>query len=85
MLDFAGWIGAVCFAVCGMPQALQSIKQGHSRGLNNIFLACWFFGEIFTIIYVWPKSDFPLLVNYFVNLLFLVIMGYYKFFERVQK
>ncbi len=82
MLDFIGWMGAVLFAVCGLPQAYQSIKDGHSRGLNWFFLLCWLFGEIFTIIYIWPKQDWPLLFNYLMNLAFLGIMVKYKIWER---
>lgn len=82
MNEFFGWIGSALFAICGLPQALQSIKDGNSRGLNWFFLLAWFGGEIFTIIYVWPKMDLPLLANYAVNLIFLGIMLKYKIWER---
>ena len=81
--EFFGWIGSALFAICGLPQALQSIKDGHSRGLNWFFILAWLGGEIFTIIYVWPKMDIPLLANYLINLIFLGIMLKYKIWERV--
>jgi len=84
-MELIGWIGAVLFAVCGLPQAWQSIKDGHSKGLNWFFLLAWAGGEILTIVYVFPKADLPLLSNYFVNMIFLVIMLYYKLFPRVTK
>ena len=81
-MEALGWIGAVCFAVCGIPQALQSVRDGHSRGLNWGFLGCWLIGEVLTIAYVWPKADWPLLCNYIANLALLLVMLRYKVWER---
>ncbi len=81
-LETIGWIGSILFAICGLPQAIQSIRDGHSRGLNWFFLWAWFLGEVFTIAYVWPKQDYPLLANYFLNMVFLLIMFRYKIYER---
>ena len=81
-METLGWIGSILFAICGLPQALQSVRDGHSRGLNWFFLLAWFGGEILTIAYVWPKSDWPLLFNYGINLVFLLVMLRYKIWER---
>jgi uncharacterized protein with PQ loop repeat len=82
-MEIIGWLGAVLFAICGLPQAIQCYKDGHARGLNWFFLLAWFWGEVLTIIYVWPKSDYPLLFNYSLNLVFLVVIIRYKIKERV--
>jgi len=82
LAEIFGWIGATLFAICGLPQAIQSIKDGHSRGLSWGFLGCWLGGEICTIAYIIPKLDLPLLVNYVINLIFLGIMLKYKIWER---
>jgi len=84
-MDTVGWIGSILFAICGMPQAIQCARDGHSNGLNWLFILCWLFGEIFTIIYVWPTGDVILLSNYFVNLVFLGIMLRYKIYPRVSE
>jgi len=81
-METVGWIGAVLFAICGLPQAWQCYHDGHSRGLNWFFLAAWLGGEILTIIYIWPKRDYPLLFNYLLNLVFLGVMIRYKIWER---
>ena len=81
-METIGWFGAFLFGVCGLPQAIQCARDGHSRGLNWFFLLCWLGGEILTIIYVWPKADYPLLANYLVNLVFLAVMLRYKIRER---
>lgn len=81
-MEIIGWIGAILFAICGLPQAWACYKQGHSRGLSWSFLLMWLGGEIFTIAYVFPKKDIPLLFNYFLNLVFLLVMIRYKVWER---
>lgn len=81
-MEIIGWIGAILFSVCGLPQAWQCAKDGHARGLNWAFLLLWLGGEIFTIIYIWDKPDLPLKVNYMVNLLYLIVMIRYKLKER---
>lgn len=83
-METIGWIGAILFAICGLPQAWQSIKDGHSRGLNWFFLLAWLGGEVLTIAYVWPKADWPLLFNYFMNLAFLLVMLKFKLWERKE-
>ena len=82
MLEIIGWIGSFLFAICGLPQAIQSYRDGHSRGLNWAFIAAWLGGEICTIAYVFPKGDLPLLTNYFANLVFLLIILRFKIWER---
>lgn len=81
-MEIIGWLGSILFAICGLPQALQSMRDGHSDGLNWMFLLTWLSGEVLTIIYVFPKADYPLLFNYTLNLLFLTIIIWYKIFNR---
>lgn len=81
-MEYIGWCGAILFAICGLPQAYQCWRDGHSNGLNWFFLLAWAGGEILTVIYVWPKGDVPLLTNYFINGVFLIVMLYYKIYPR---
>ncbi len=74
-----GWIGSILFAVCGLPQAYKCYKEKHADGISTAFLLMWFFGEVFTLIYIFPKMDMPLLFNYSMNLVFLFVIAYYKF------
>ena len=67
MMEIIGWTGSILFAICGIPQALDSFKRGNSEGLTWAFLLMWFFGEVLTLIYVIPKLDWPLLFNYSCN------------------
>lgn len=84
-LEMMGWAGSLLFAICGLPQAIDCYRSGHARGLNWFFLLAWLGGEVFTIAYVWPKADYPLLANYFMNLVFVVIMLKFKIWERQPK
>ncbi len=79
-IDWAtwGWLSAFCFSVCGLPQAIKSVKEKHSNGVSWGFLILWLLGELFATIYILPRKDLPLLVNYFINAIFISIILYYK-------
>lgn len=82
MIELSGYLGAFLLAICGLPQAVQSYKQGHSNGINIATVLMWFWGEIFIIIYVLPKGDIPLLLNYAANLAIISTIARYKFWPR---
>lgn len=44
--EVLGWIGAVAFAICAIPQAIQCWKQGHGNGISALFLWAWFAGGV---------------------------------------
>lgn len=73
-----GWLAAACFGFCAVPQAWKSFKEKHSDGISWGLLLLWGIGEIFAIVYVFPRMDAPLLVNYIFNLVFIGIILYYK-------
>lgn len=77
-MDYIGWLGSILLAFCGLPQAIESYKTKSSAGLTWGFLLMWFIGEIFTIIYIIPKWHWPLIFNYTANIIFLIIIIYYK-------
>ncbi len=80
MTEFAGWFGAVCFAICGWPQVYTCVKNKSADGISTGFLLLWLSGEIFTLIYLFGAdlATKPLLVNYGLNLVSILIIGYYK-------
>jgi len=85
MRKMIGWIGAIAFAICGLPQAVKSIQDGHSNGLAWGFLGLWLIGELFTIYYVWEdkRKLAPLIFNYCLNIVFLGVIIFYKVFPRM--
>ncbi len=82
-MELIGWIGSLLFAFSAVPQAWQSYRQGHSRGISNGFLALWTVGEVLTLLYVLIKvGSAPLIVNYICNFICLLVIVKYKFWER---
>ena len=77
-MEFLGWLGSILLAFCGLPQAIESYKTKCSDGLTWGFLFMWFLGELLTFAYVLPKLDLPLIFNYSANIIFLIIIIYYK-------
>lgn len=82
MMETVGWIGSILFAICGMPQAYKSYIDGHSNGISWAFLFLWLFGEFFTLAYIIPKHDIPLLFNYLLNLVWIAVLLKFKLFPR---
>jgi len=82
MLELFGWVGSILLAFCGLPQAIESYKTKSSYGVTWGLILMWLLGEIFTLIYVFPKSDLPLIFNYTANILFISVIGYYKIFPK---
>lgn len=82
--ELLGWVGGILLAVCAAPQAYLSLKQGHSNGVALGMLMLWLFGEIFTLAYVLPKMDWPLIVNYVANIVFIGVICWYRFYPRVK-
>ncbi len=78
-----GWIGAIGFGFCGAPQAYQSVREGHSKGLTWGMLSLWTLGEVatFTAVVMDHGAGY-LIANYVVNGVFLGVMLYYKIRPR---
>ena len=76
--ELIGWISAILFGLCALPQVLMCVEQGHAKGLSSITLGMWFAGEMFGLYYIWPDRKWPLIINYVLNVVLLGIIGYYK-------
>jgi uncharacterized protein with PQ loop repeat len=82
IFEILGWLGSICLAICGLPQAWQSYKDKHSGGISWGFILLWTFGEIFALAYVYDKLDLPLVMNYATNILILGVILYYKIYPK---
>ena len=84
LYEIFGWAGAIAFAFCALPQALQCLRQKHAHGVNALFLTLWITGEILTLTYVIGDIGFkwPLLVNYIMNIIFIAVIVYFKLFPK---
>jgi len=81
MITTIGWIGSLCLAFSGMPQAYQCWRQGHSRGLSAPTLFLWLVGEVcFVVATIGEFGMVPwLLVNYVLNIVCVSVMLRYWF------
>lgn len=70
MTNVLGWVGSVCFALCGAPQAAKCVWQGHARGLSLWFLGLWLAGEICYVAAVLTEFGWVawMMVNYTLNI-----------------
>jgi uncharacterized protein with PQ loop repeat len=81
--ELLGWIGSILFAFCGLPQAIHAFKHKHADGMTWTFILMWLFGEIFTLLYISSKENIlPLLSNYILNIIFLLVILYFKIFPK---
>lgn len=80
MIDLIGYIGALLFAICALPQAIKCYKEKHATGLSWLFLLLWLGGEICLLIYtIYTIGAFnPLVLNYVGNLFLLAVIIRYK-------
>lgn len=81
-MEVLGWIGSLLLAICAVPQAVQSFRQGHSQGVTHSLLWLWAGGEVFTLAYVLQRADWPLVVNYTANMVSLGVILWYKYKPR---
>ncbi len=77
MTELLGWISATLLAVCGIFQMVETIDLGSVQGLSSWFIVTWFLGEIFGLYYVCKKKQYPLIVNYLLNLLATSVLLWY--------
>jgi uncharacterized protein with PQ loop repeat len=87
MSDFViliGTLGSIAFALSGLPQAIKSIHDGHSKGISHGMLWLWLFGEVCMIFYslYFYTYDFILISNYFINFVNVAVITKYKYWER---
>lgn len=85
MIEAIGWVGAICFAICALPQAIKSYRDKSSAGISFAFLFLWTVGEVLTLSYILGTTrQLPLIVNYVFNLACLAVIIYY-YFKRSEK
>ena len=79
MIEALAWVGGVFLAICGVPLAVQTYRDGHANEINHVFLWLWLLGEIFVLIYVISLLDYPLIFNYGANTIILLYIVWVKY------
>lgn len=85
MNSLIGWAGGIILALSSFPQAVKTVRDGHADGLSSLFIASWLIGEVLSLIYVLPTFNLPLIANYSINLLIILLIGFYKIFPRFSR
>ncbi|MFA8341981.1 MAG: PQ-loop domain-containing transporter [Rhodothermaceae bacterium] len=86
--EMIGWLGSFLFSICALPQVIQTWRTKKADDLNALFLWFWFWGEVFTLIYiVWTDISqgvyhLPLYFNYCFNLILVVYLLFAKYFYK---
>jgi len=79
-----GWIGAFLFAICAVPQVIQTWKTKNARDLSWLFLLFWLGGELLTLTYIIIDDflvgiiHYPLYINYLFNIILICYLVYAK-------
>ena len=82
MWELIAWISAALLACCAIPQAWKCYKTKSARDLSWSFLLMWLAGEIGLFTYSLHMSLLALLMNYFLNIVCLIVMLFYKLREK---
>jgi MtN3 and saliva related transmembrane protein len=75
-----GFISAICFGLCALPQSIKCIKTQSADGISTLMIILWLLGELSAIIYAIGtlNSPFWLLFNYGLSTITLLPIIYYK-------
>ena len=79
LVNSIGWVGNQLLAWCGAPMVFDVINKKSADGYAWGFIVMWGLGEILALIYMYNKhKDYPTMINYSINLAFILIVCYYK-------
>jgi uncharacterized protein with PQ loop repeat len=86
-MEIVGWIGGILLSICAFPQVVKVYREKNADGMSHLNLWFWLFGEVFMLVYVlFQQFSFPLLMNYSLNFVFVVIIMYYKYlYGKIRK
>lgn len=69
MIEVIGWLGAILFGFCCLPQTIKTWRTKSAADISWLFLAAWTAGEVCMIIYNHATiNSLQLAVNYYFNL-----------------
>ena len=72
------WIGAILLSICGLPQLIKVVQDGHAEGVAWGFVLSWCIGEICLLIGTYKKVDLSITLNYILNFIITSVIIVYK-------
>lgn len=83
MIHIIGYLAMACLITASIPQAIKSVRDGHSKGMAGGYIILLLFGFTLMSVYLLlTKPIIPVLINYASNILMMLIIGYYKLFPK---
>lgn len=82
IIDYIGWAGALMLSICGLPQAILTLKKKNANGISHGFIQLWFWGEVGQLIYVINNQQYPIIFNCSLNILLVGVIMWYKIFPK---
>ena len=76
-----GYLGSFLLAWGGLPELFRTVRNKRCD-VGSGMLGMWFGGEVLLLLYILPKMDIPLLLNYAANVIIIAVMIFYKVFNR---
>ena len=77
VIDSFGFIGGIMLSICSIPEAVKSYREKVCH-IGWGMLLLWLGGEIGLLVYEVKTMALPRLINYFLNLLCILVLIYYK-------
>lgn len=79
-----GAFGSICFAASGLPQAIKSWRDGHSKGIAHGTVWLWLLGEGMMLAYAlrFYTTDLIFIANYTANFILVSIIFKFKYWMR---
>lgn len=85
-MELVGWIGGICLALCGLPQAIHSFRTKSAEGVTWSFLTMWMVGEVATFAFIIDSAPLSsLIVNYSLNIVFVGVILYFKVKDALSR
>lgn len=80
-MDVVGFAAALAFAVSSLPQAVLTLRQGHTQGMTGGMITLWWVGSALMLIYSLDKT-WVYILNYSCNLAMCSVFIYYMLWPR---
>ena len=80
LMELIGWVGAILFATCSIPQVKQVYQTKRTDDLSMMFLQMWLWGELLSFVYILDNEalQWPLITNYVFNILLVLYLVWAK-------
>ena len=77
VIESFGFFGGIMLSICSVPEAIKSYRE-KKCDIGWGMLLLWLCGEIGLLIYEVKTMALPRLINYFLNLLSISVLVFYK-------